>query len=1605
MFVMPDSCPSPVLADIDAGLLSRCQAEQLPRARELAGIFFGAIDSGDLASRSVSSWVEIVLGYLAFADTYSAGAPKLRIVDPVTDAQGWGAGTSLVQVINADKPFLVDSVTMELHRQGYHPQLVVHPLIAATRSADGCLAGLTVPQAGSSGAESWIHVEIERVPDAAAVVALEQGLQQMLGDLYAAVADWLAIKGKVSEVLGGLGGAAKVVALEELDEARAYLAWVADNHFTFLGYQDYDRINESGRVTLRPVAGSGLGILREGAGAARFEDLHAAAADGNPEQGTHLLLLTKATARATVHRPGQMDQIGVNRFDAAGNWVGERRFVGMYTSNTYHANLQDVPLLRQKVAQVMQRSGFPPNGHSGKSLAAVLETLPRDELLQIDTDTLFATAMGIMRLGTRSRTRMFVRRDIYGRFYSCLIYLPREAYNTELRLRFQSILRHAFGGADEASVDFNVQLSESVLARVHLLVRTDPALPVAQDMAAVEAEIIEAARRWEERVFEQVVRGHGETMALAMRRDLVLPLPAAYREQVSVAQAVADYVATVPLSETSPLVLALYVPEDEACSGLRLRMIRLGEPIPLSKSLPMLENMGVKVQDERSYVIERHGLAAAHIHDFGLSHDLGALDMAMIKPRFEDAFLRIWNREVENDGFNRLTLAAGLVSREIVMLRLFAKYLKQIGANFSQSYIEQILATHAGITRDLVAYFHARFDPRRDDSQVGAGDTAMAACIDRIEAALNAVSNADEDRVLRRIVAVMQASIRTNYYQNKPYLSVKLESAKVPDLPQPRPLYEIFVYSPRIEGIHLRGGKVARGGLRWSDRPEDFRTEVLGLVKAQMVKNAVIVPVGSKGGFVLKAAPPASDREAFMAEGIECYKTFLRGLLDITDNLVKGQVVVRENVVRHDGDDPYLVVAADKGTETFSDFANGVSLEYGHWLGDAFASGGSVGYDHKKMGITARGAWESVKRHFREMGVNTQTTDFTVAGVGDMSGDVFGNGMLLSRHIRLLAAFDHRHIFLDPNPEAGASFTERQRLFLLPRSSWEDYDKALISAGGGVYSRGAKSIPLSPEVRKVLDVTAESMTPADLMTAILKAPVDLFYNGGIGTYIKASHQTHAQVGDRANDAIRVDGRDLRCKVVAEGGNLGCTQLGRIEFALKGGRINTDAIDNSAGVDCSDHEVNIKILLNVVADTEPLPEAERNALLAQMTEEVGLQVLEDNYYQTQSLSVSGIRGEKMLDAQARYIRHLEKAGRLNRAVEFLPGEDEIAERKAKHIGLTSPERAVLLSYSKMELYDHLLASELIDDEYFLPTLIGYFPAPLGERYAEAMKRHPLRREIIATDLANATINRTGSVFIHRMQEETGATGPEVVRAYALAREVLGVGKLFNDIDALDDVIAARTQSDMLIDAGRLVLRAVLWFLRRTGARQSVSDVVAFFAPGVATVRHSMDALLAPADLAAVQAAEKRLKDAHVPEPIARQVARLDALYSVLDIVELASESERSVDLAAGTFYALSGRLDVSWVGRQITGLQADTHWQAMARAAMRDDLSALQRQVALSALRLAPEAEYLATVISAWEGHYVKTLARVGEVVSDLKSARDTDIAMLSVLLRELRMLA
>ena len=1586
----------------------RLPADVADLATNFTKNFYERVSAEDLAERSTQDLYGAALSHWHFASRFTPGASRLRVYNPRPEEHGWQSTHTIIEIISQDMPFLVDSITMEVNRQGLTVHLIIHPLMRMRRDSDGNLQAIVEIHDEAAGTlESIIHVEVDRRTDPAHLEALQQGLARILADVHAAVADWPGMRQNLTDLVTSLEASPPPIEVTQVEEDIAFLKWLAAGNFTMLGYREYALVDEISEETgdsdcvLRIVPGTGAGILRE-TGEERSISFSALPPEVKKVAiEPRLLVLTKANARSTVHRPGYLDYVGVKKMDKDGKVIGEHRFLGLFTATAYSASPEAIPILRQKVRNVLDRAELRPHSHGGRALSIILEQYPRDELFQITSDQLYTVAMGILGLGERQRTRLFVRHDTFGRFYSCLIYAPRENYDTALRQRMQNVLLDAFQGT---SSEFNVQVSESALARILILVHTKPGNVPDYDVPSIERRLVQAARRWEDELFESLTERCGEERGNLLHARYLNAFPAGYREDYEARAAVGDIELMESLSDAGGLAMSLYVPLEAPAGSLRFKVLRDTAPVPLSASLPMLEHMGVRVIEERPYEIQRSDRPTVWLHDFGLIFK-GAeeLDIERVRGIFQDTFRHVLTGAAESDDFNRLVLAAQLDWREVAVLRAYAKYLRQAGFTFSQPYIEQTLAAHPGIARQLLELFLARFDPQSNlDNAVQA--SALEA---QILQALDDVANLDDDRILRQFLAAILATVRSNYFQRKdnapkPYHSFKINSKGIPGLPEPKPMWEIFVYSPLVEGIHLRGGKVARGGLRWSDRMEDFRTEVLGLMKAQMVKNAVIVPVGSKGGFVVKNPPPGGDRDAMLKEGIACYHTFLRGLLDLTDNLVGGQIVPPPNLVRHDDDDPYLVVAADKGTASFSDYANGVSKEYGFWLGDAFASGGSVGYDHKKMGITARGAWESVKRHFRELGVNTQENDFTVVGIGDMSGDVFGNGMLLSRHIKLLAAVDHRHIFIDPNPDCEQSFVERERLFNLPRSSWADYQEGLISTGGGVYPRSAKSITLSPQARASLGIEAETLTPQELIRNLLLAPVDLLYNGGIGTYVKSSKEAHAAVGDRANDAVRVDGCELRCKVVCEGGNLGLTQLGRIEFARQGGRICTDAIDNSAGVDCSDHEVNIKILLNFAMEDGELTEKQRNKLLTEMTDDVAHLVLRDNYFQTQVLSVTCARGTELLDAQSRYIRYLSNAGRLNRKIEYLPFDEEIVERKAAGHGLTAPELAVLLAYNKMELFEAMLASDVPEDPYIRTALERYFPLQLRERYIDAIRNHPLRREIIATHVVNSMVNRVGPSFTFRLHEETGATLPDIVRAYLAAREIFGLVQLWQTIEGLDNKIANATQIKMILECLHLVQRGTLWFLRHRSHLQDLAKTLGHFSGGVEQLSGNLYTMVTPEYRRELDSVTAEYLQQGVPEALVQRIACLDELYSALDIVEVAGALNRPVELVARVYLTLGGLLDLRWMRHQISVLPGDTHWQGLARTALQDDLSTQAYMLCADALRENPDETDVAALVAAWQAKRGFQLDRCRQLFGEIRAASTPDMPMLSVALRELR---
>ena len=1561
-----------------------------------ASEYYRLIAPEDLIERSPLDLYGAVMAQWNLAQHRAPRECKARVYTPQLEAHGWQSPHTVIELITDDMPFLVDSVSMEVTRQGYAIHLIVATNISVRRDDHGQLLEVFPVEAvqGSAITEALLHVEVDQQREPAVLDELCKGLIRVLGQVRAAVEDWPKMRHILQQLVRELDANPPPLDKEEVAEARDLLAWLDNENFIFLGYRSYDLLAESGEDRLGAVPGSSLGILREAEAGLDAHDIATLPAEVRLlGQSRRLLTLTKADERSPVHRPSYMDAVGIQRFDATGQVIGEWRFLGLYTTAAYHAHPRDIPVVRHMFNRVLARAAFLPGDHFYKALVDILETYPRGELFQISEDELFAIVIGILRIGERPQVRLFLRRDPYGRFLSCLVYLPRDRYHTENRLRIQRILQQQLHGV---SVEHTAYVTESILARLHIIIYTNPDDVPTYDVRAIEKRLAEATRSWTDDLHAALLDQCGEEVGNRLFQRYRGAFPTAYRAEFHARAAVPDILRMERLAPRGDLALSLYRPLEAPERSLRFKVLRCEQPMTLSDILPVLETLDVEVVDEHPYEIRAKDMPAVWIYDLGLVYaGEGELDTDQVKALFQEAFAQAWRDDIETDGFNRLVLRAQLSGREIAVLRAYSKYLRQAGSLFSQAYMEQSLTRHPQIARLLLDLFRTRFDPAALKNA-----QAEAQLVEDIEHALDAVPSLDEDRILRSFLHLIRASLRTNFFQRgadqqpRPYLSFKLDPSLVPDLPLPRPLFEIFVYSPRMEGVHLRGGRVARGGIRWSDRREDFRTEILGLMKAQTVKNAVIVPLGAKGGFVVKQLPSGSDREALLAEVTACYQTLIRGMLDLTDNLVAGQVVPPPDVVRYDDADPYLVVAADKGTATFSDIANALARDYGFWLGDAFASGGSAGYDHKQMGITSRGAWESVKRHFREVGKDVEVTDFTVVGIGDMSGDVFGNGMLRSRHIQLIGAFNHQHIFLDPDPDPERSFQERERLFKLPRSSWADYDHSVISQGGGIFPRSAKSIPLSPEVRRRLAVEAEVLTPNELIRALLKAPVDLLWNGGIGTYVKASDERHSDVGDKANDTLRVDGREVRCRVVAEGGNLGFTQQGRIEYALLGGRINTDAIDNSAGVDCSDHEVNLKILLNALVGASDMTEKQRNQLLAGMTGEVAELVLRDNYEQNQALSLA--QASALLDEQAGFMRRLEQANKLNRALEFLPDDERLAERRTARLGLVRPELATLLAYSKITLYEELLASDLPDTPELESELVHYFPSPVQERAAEPMRNHRLRREIIATRVTNRIVNRMGSTFVYRLGEETGATAEDIARAFTVVLEVFDMAHLWADIEALDGRVAVETQLGMLDQTMRLIERATRWLVRQRRPPLDIADTVTQFAPGVAILMRELPGFLMDTDHDVLEHASADLVDKGVPTELALRIAGLGMLFSALDIVESASTSMLAVETVARVYFALGTQLRLRWLRDQVLALPPGNRWHSLARAALRDELYALHSALATEVLQSGSPQLDARGHIEAWVAHNRTPVERWQQVLSDIQSDETYTLTTLSV---------
>ncbi len=1588
---------------VRAILSARVKSKTLPsgaQSRMYLSNYFADVPVGDLAGKSPKIMAQIAFGHLQFGARRRKGQPNIRIFNPTEETHGYTSSFTFIEMVHDDMPFIVNSVTTAINRHDLTVHITVHPIIRVRRDKHGIIEGVADLDSNKGQRESFVRLAIDREADSQELKKLEREIRRVLADIKLSVRDWHKMREKMVKAHESLKFVPKRIDKRLLSESQAFLQWLADDHFTFLGYREYKLSKRNKKVFLKPVENSGLGLLSRKDRAGRTIEL----TDDMRRltRSKDWLILTKSNARSTIHRHAYLDYIGVKLYDKNGNVSGEQRFIGLFASAAYSEAPRNIPLLRHKIDRIFERGKIEPLGHRGKALLHILNTYPRDELFHASVKDLVRTTIGILNLQDRQRVAFFLRRDAFRRFFSCLVYVPREKYTTLIRRKIESILIDALAGA---SADTSVQISDSALARVHIVVHTPSGERPRISIQKIEAAIAEVVVTWSDKLRDQLVDAYGIDAGPKLFRAYRDVFPPGYQDDVDPLEACSDIKRIDEMLLTgSTQSVDLYKPEGSLPGHMHFMVYSFGEPIALSEALPLLEDMGVDVYTEHPYEATLQSGETLWIQDFHLRHESEApLNIEDVEIRFEECIAAVLAGRAESDGLNRLILSAHLDWRETSLLRCYTKYLLQLGMPFSQDYMEDVLVAHASFVRLLIDQFKFQFDP---DLSKLARKKKLDLLLPKMQRRINKAKNVDEDRILSAFAGAMNATLRSNYFQHdangdpKSYISIKLDSGALREVPLPRPKFEVFVYSTEVEGVHLRGGDIARGGIRWSDRREDFRTEVLGLMKAQVVKNTVIVPTGAKGGFFPKRAP-IGDRDEVLANGIDCYKTFISGLLDITDNVVDGKVVTPDRIVRRDGEDPYLVVAADKGTATFSDIANELSADYGFWLDDAFASGGSAGYDHKKMGITARGAWEAVKRHFREQGLDTQKDAFTVAGIGDMAGDVFGNGMLLSRKIKLVAAFNHMHIFLDPDPDMPASFRERQRLFKKPRSSWSDYKDNLISKGGGVFSRQAKTIRLSTEARKLLDTDARSMQPDELISAILRMPVDLLWNGGIGTYVKASTESHSDVGDRSNDNLRVDANELRCKVVGEGGNLGLTQRARIEFSLAGGRINTDFIDNSAGVDSSDREVNIKILMSDVVKKKNMSRGKRNEFLASMTDNVAELVLRNNYLQTQSISMSEIRSVERIDEIAQLITNLESTGLLDREIEYLPEESAIDDRRARKQGFTRPELAVVLSYAKIDLYNGLIDSGVSLVDFLIIDPVRYFPTELRRRYYDFIPGHRLSRQILATLIANDVVNRMGPAFVKRVQDDTGADIVTIARAYTVARQICRTRRLFQKIESLDNEIPARAQMSMMFEVSRTLRHACYWLIEQFGDDLQIESTVERLKERMTKVYRRTPATLSPSARERQEKAAAEYIDMGVSESLANRMSALLLTRVALDIADLSFISKRDVLDTAKLYAALNHHLSLFWLHAGAEDLAVQGRWQAVARSNLREEFYRLRRDLA-QRLLVKRGKRPLSASLDKWLDEHDEAIARFRNMIDEMKLRGDFDFATLSVAAQELR---
>jgi len=1610
---LPSSSLHEIIASLDAAQTSAATTD-IENLKTFTHLLYSDLNEVDLRQSDPESLAALAREAFAFVYQRQRGAPDVRMSR--SPSGPGGAMRTVVHIVNDDMPFLVDSVLGEIIDRGLKLDWIAHPILHVGRDPDCRLVYLDdhtakeppVEEMPQSGLESVILVQLEDIPSETARNVLQKAIVQTLEDVRAVVGDWKPMLARFREAVERYKTGHPPVPEDEREESIRFLEWISDRNFVFLGMRNYRFEPNSEPPELVPDPESGLGILR---------DINAKLLR-QPGEGTSMrseavevflrpepLIITKGNLRSRVHRRVNMDTISLKLYDREEHPIGEIRVAGLFTASAYTRSVEDIPFLRRKAKLVLDRSGFAEQSHSWRALRTVLDTYPRDELFQIDVDQLLSFATEILSLELKPQTRAFVRYDTFGRFASVLIYVARDRFSTEKRVRICEYLAEVFGGEVTKVTPF---FTNAPLVRLHVIIWRTGAQPIGAAPADLEVQIENIIRSWREGLRDRLRDAYGEEAS-----DLIAhygdAFSAGYEEYNAISRALSDIQKLEELTEDAPIAVEFC--NDESCgpTQVRVSLYQLDEPISLSRRVPIFENMGFAASSERTFTVEPASgreLRTVYLHDILLEpRTPGEIQIDDVRDRLENGFLRVWYGEAVNDAYNGLILRAGLTWREAAVFRAYGSYLRQIGAPFGQGYMATTLQRHAAIAQELIALFHRLFDPDVSAAEAEDPDAITA----RIEDALDEVASLDEDRILRRFLNVIRATLRTNFYRRGPVdggpatIAFKLASRQIEGLPLPHPYAEIFMHSPRVEGVHLRSGPIARGGIRWSDRAQDFRTEVLGLAKAQQVKNAVIVPQGAKGGFYPRQIPADAGREARMQEGVACYQQFISSLLSVTDNLKEDLIIPPERVVRRDGDDAYLVVAADKGTATFSDIANAIAQENDFWLDDAFASGGSAGYDHKEMGITARGAWEAVKRHFRELNHDIQSEPFTAIGIGDMSGDVFGNGMLLSKQTRLLAAFDHRDIFIDPDPDPATSWSERKRLFDIARITWQDYDRSLISNGGGVFSRSAKSIPLTPEIRALTGLEADEVTPNQLINAILRMRADLLWFGGIGTFVRADSETNADVNDRANDATRVSASELRVRVIGEGANLGITQRARIQFAMRGGYVNSDAIDNSAGVNSSDFEVNIKIALGKAERAGKITREERNEVLASMTNEVAHDCLRNNYLQTLAISLGARRGLADLGFQARLMEALEER-ELNRDVEDLPSNAEIRGRSQQNQPLTRPELAVLLAYAKIDLYERLVDSPVCRDPHLSYALQDYFPETLRTRFPDEIEAHPLRREIIATQLANAIINRGGSTFIVRLIQETGNSSDEIAYAFAAVMQSFGFRRLYDAIDAVDNKIDGMRQLDLYLRVQDELRRQTAWFLRHGRFTRGLEPVISRYRDGLARISDHLQAVLTPEQARRLEVAQAEYFTGEVPESLAGRLAKLGPLGDAPDIILAAEEGGHDLLETARVYYQLSGYFCMDALRRVAEELAQTDYYDRLAVNTTMELAAVALRALTLRILSEAKE-QLVDPDFDAWFEQTSAAVARTRNGILALIEGGEPTLAKLTVAVAQLRDLA